>query len=257
MLLGFDIGNSNVVAALFAADGRIVGQWRHETGVLQSLDDVADWLLPELPPTQLKPSVIVSVVPSAVEAIAGFCQTHLQLTGHVLTRADLLAIQPTKLSQTDTIGLDRLLNAIAARHLFKPPLLVLDCGTASNIEVVDADGSLLGGAIMPGIALMRDALRQAAAANFPEVPIAATPYTGNNTVAALQSGLFWLNIHGLAGLLTGMMAENGWNPQQTPVVLTGGLAGAILPELQKMLPTLCHQPDLTLQGLWQVTQKRV
>jgi pantothenate kinase type III len=73
---------------------------------------------------------------------------------------------------------------------------------------------------------------------------------GRDTATAMQAGLYWLNVYGLAGLLRGLLTELHL-ADSTPILATGGLAASLFPDLQRQLPQLQLVGDLTLRGLWQ------
>ncbi len=101
------------------------------------------------------------------------------------------------------VGADRLLNALAAHHLYRGPLIVIDFGTATTFDVVDADGAYLGGVIAPGINLSIEALHRAAA-RLPRIGIGRPQSViGRDTVPAMQSGIYW----GYVGLIEGLVAR--------------------------------------------------
>lgn len=259
MMIGFEVGNSHIVATLFAPSGQIRHSWRKPTDPNCPPQGYADWLLPLLQDAgvaamDLRQLVIASVVPAINQPLADFCRQHLGHEAHILTRTDLLSLQPQRLSNPDSIGLDRLLNVIGGRSMIAPPFLTLDMGTATNIEVADPDGALIGGIIAPGIMMMQDALHSRIAAPLPHVPIAATPHLGRDTATAMQAGLYWLNVYGLAGLLRGLLTELHL-ADSTPILATGGLAASLFPDLQRQLPQLQLVGDLTLRGLWQASQQ--
>lgn len=144
----------------------------------------------------------------------------------------------------ETIGADRLANALAARVRFGAPVLVVDFGTAVTLDVVDARGNYVGGIIAPGLSAMTEYLHERTAL-LPRVKIRAIRrFLGRSTVEAMQSGA----VHGYRGLVReligGLRRELG--APGLPVVATGGYAGLMargLPEIKRVDPTL------TLEGL--------
>jgi type III pantothenate kinase len=121
------------------------------------------------------------------------------------------------------LGADRYAAMVAARHLFRGPVIVVDCGTAVTVDAVDASGRHLGGLIMPGLSLMRRALADGTAA-LPTVTGGTAIGLGRNTVDAMSSG----TVLGLAGAVDGLCRHAadimGNEPQR---VLTGGDAELI------------------------------
>src|SRR5262249_9053331 len=147
------------------------------------------------------------------------------------------------LDHPDEIGADRIVNAVGGLAKYKPPLLIVDFGTATTFDVVDRDGNYAGGAIAPGINLSLQALHMPAA-KLPSIGIApSTRVIGKNTNEAIQSGIYW----GYTGLIEGMIAriKKEFKKPMT-VVATGGLATLFA----KNVKGIKHfDADLTLRGL--------
>jgi type III pantothenate kinase len=143
----------------------------------------------------------------------------------------------------EEVGADRLVNTVAAHDRYKGPLIVVDFGTATTFDVVDAGGNYCGGVIAPGINLSLQALALAAA-KLPSVPIGRTQKViGTSTVACMQSGIFWGYVGLVDGLVTRIKAEFG---AAMDVISTGGLA----PLFDGATDTIARtDPDLTLWGL--------
>jgi type III pantothenate kinase len=148
----------------------------------------------------------------------------------------------------DMVGIDRLLDAVAANRLRHPaaPAVVVDVGTAITVDLVAADGSFQGGAILPGIAMSARALH-AFTDLLPLVDVrelsSPPPPLGTSTVAALQSGLFW----GAVGAIRQLLEILPGRPAAPPdVFLTGG-AGPVVASL--LGDTARHIPHLTLAGI--------
>jgi type III pantothenate kinase len=146
----------------------------------------------------------------------------------------------------EEVGADRLVNAVAAHKYYQGALIVVDFGTATTFDVVDADGSYCGGIIAPGINLSLKALHMAAA-QLPMVAIGRPrSVIGKSTVPAMRSGIFW----GYVGLIEGLVARirKEFGSPMT-VVATGGLA----PLFKEATDAIEHlDPDLTLRGLLEI-----
>jgi type III pantothenate kinase len=150
-----------------------------------------------------------------------------------------------------TIGPDRLANAIAAKHYFGAPAVVVDFGTAVTFDVVSRAGRYIGGIITPGLAAMTDYLHEKTAL-LPKIRIReVTAIVGKNTEQAMLIGA----VHGYRGLVRELIAElkRELKVKNLPVIATGGYArlmAAKLPEISAV------EPNLTLEGLrltWQAT----
>jgi type III pantothenate kinase len=150
---------------------------------------------------------------------------------------------PINIDNPREVGADRVVNSVAAAKKYGTPVVVVDFGTATNMDVVDGSGAYVGGAIAPGLEISQTALIEATAAlrrvdlEPPRAPI------GKNTVEAIQSGL----LYGHAGLVDGIVDRIVDEMEGSPaVVATGGLASTIVPH--------CRTVDrvdetLTLDGL--------
>jgi type III pantothenate kinase len=154
-----------------------------------------------------------------------------------------------KIDRPEEVGADRLINAIAGAATYKPPLLLIDFGTATTFDVVDGNGDYCGGAIAPGINLSLQALHMAAA-KLPRVGVARPQkIIGTNTVDAIKSGTFWGYVGLIEGMISRMKAEFG---KPMTVVATGGLA----PLFKEAIPAIEHlDSDLTLRGLYTIYER--
>jgi type III pantothenate kinase len=149
------------------------------------------------------------------------------------------------------VGADRIVNAVAAHATYGGQLIVIDFGTATTFDVVDAAGDYCGGCISPGINLSMEALHMATAL-LPRLQVrnpGQAPVIGTTTVAQMTSGVFWGYIGLIEGLVSRIKAERGG---EMTVVATGGLA----PLFAKATPVIQHiDPDLTLRGLLLIHQR--
>ncbi|MEO8679437.1 MAG: type III pantothenate kinase, partial [Vicinamibacterales bacterium] len=150
------------------------------------------------------------------------------------------------------VGADRVVNAIAAldRYGSGTPIIVVDFGTATTFDAISAKGEYLGGVICPGPQISAEALFQRAA-RLPKIDVRKPQrVVGTNTVASMQSGLFWGYVDMVEGLVRRMTAELGG---KAIVVATGGLASVVAPE-SRLIEHV--DPELTLRGLRLVWERR-
>lgn len=251
MLLAIDAGNTNVVFAVFdGAEKR--GQWRISTDSGRTADEYAVWLISLMAMKGLKPSdihaaILSSVVPAQTPALMKLTEEHFGTPARRVGTPDLQLGIEVKLHNPREAGADRLVNAISAVAAYPAPLVVIDIGTGTTFDVVDATGAFLGGVIAPGPALSLDALHKVAA-QLPKVDI-MKPETaiGRGTVTAMQSGMFWGYTGLIEGILKRIIAE--LSPDGTTkvtVIGTGGLVRLFAEESD-----LIHHidGDLTLRGL--------
>ena len=247
MLLAIDAGNTNIVFALF--DGaRQVGVWRAATKPQRTADEYAVFLKTlmreaMIDAREIHSAILGSVVPDANFHLRKLCRDHFNCEPLLVGAPEVTLGIGIKIDKPDEVGADRLINAVAGLAAHKPPLLLIDFGTATTFDVVDAKGNYCGGSIAPGINLSLQALPMAAA-KLPSVAVARPrKVIGTGTVEAIQSGIFWGYVGLIDGLITRIKAEFG---HPMTVIATGGLA----PLFMDAIPAIDHQdPDLTLRGL--------
>ncbi len=149
------------------------------------------------------------------------------------------------LERPDHVGVDRLLDAVAANSRRKAgvPAVVIDAGSAVTVDLLDANGAFLGGAILPGMRLMAKALHDYTAL----LPLLAPPekppaVPGTSTPAAMEAGIFWAVAGGVQALIGLSGAALGWPGH---IFLTGGDGG----RLQAAFPEAQLWPEMTLEGI--------
>lgn len=253
MLLAIDSGNTNIVFALFEGE-EVRGQWRSSTDTERTADEFGVWLtqlmaMEGIERRQVDACIIASVVPAVVFSLKQLCRKYFRCEALVVGDEEAkLGIQ-ILLDRPEEVGADRLVNAVAAHKYYSGPLIVIDFGTATTFDVVDAEGNYCGGAIAPGINLSLEALH-AAAAKLPRVAIGRPRVViGKATVPAMQSGIYW----GYVGLIEGLVRriEKEFGAPMT-VVATGGLA----PLFIEATSTIHHlDRDLTLRGLLEIHRR--
>jgi type III pantothenate kinase len=190
---------------------------------------------------------VSSVVPTLNPVVSDLIERFLQGGAAPLwVTSALMVDMPVRYEPMGSLGADRFVNAYAARGLYGGPVIVVDFGTATAFEAVDADGAYRGGAIAPGVGTGRDALAERTA-QLSRVDLdVAGPLSaiGTSTNGAMVSGL----LLGAAALLEGMIERfrTELGAPRAPVVATGGLA-AIVARYTDVISHL--EPDLTLLGL--------
>lgn len=247
MLLAIDVGNTNIVFAV--CDGMAVRhEWRVVTDKNRTADEYAVFLSPLLAFNDLAfgdfdAAIISNVVPAAMFDLRQLCRRYFHCEPMIVGDP---AIDPgiqIKIDHPENMGADRIVNAVAAHERYQGDLIIIDFGTATNFDVVSADGCHLGGVIAPGVHLSAQALHQAAAM-LPRVAVARTANViAKDTVPAMQSGLYWGYIGLMEGLVSRIKAEYG-GPMT--VVATGGLA-SLFHRQSQMIDYLDR--DLTIRGL--------
>jgi type III pantothenate kinase len=257
MLLAIDAGNTNIVFAAF--DGAVLkGAWRSATDTKRTKDEIQVFLSHWLHEVGLKPAnfthaIIASVVPDLDFTLKTLCRQLFKCEPMIVGQTQMdLGITPL-LPRPQEIGADRLVNAVAANHLYGPPLVIIDFGTATTFDVVDGDG-YRGGVIAPGINLSLQALHMAAA-KLPRVNVdRPQKVIGTTTIEAMQSGVYWGYISLIEGLITRIRTEYASISKQgtMKVIATGGLS----PLFQGGTNVIEHvDMDLTLTGLRLIFEK--
>ena len=247
MLLAINANNTNTSFAIWQ-DAQLQGSWRIASNGRRTADEYVVWLdhllaLEGLSRTHITGAIIASVVPEAnfnlITLCRRYCLSEPLLVGEPGVKLGIKAL----VERPEEVGADRFLNAVAAHDRFKGPLVVVDFGTSTNFDVVDKDGNFCGGVIAPGVNLSMTALHMAAA-KLPSVRVRRIERViGKNTVACMQSGLFWGYVGLIEGLVERIKREFG-SPMR--VIVTGGLA----PLFEGAIEGIDHtDPDLTLWGL--------
>ena len=235
----------------------MVGRWRAASDQRRTADEYVVWLtqlmrLDGFSVEDIKGVILSNVVPAADYNLQRLCDRYLGGEPMTVKRAAVRHPIKIRLDRPDRIGDDRIANAIGAHARYSGPIIIVDFGTATTFDVVAGDGSYEGGAIAPGINLSLDALYNGAA-HLPRILI-ETPQRviGQDTVPAMQSGVFWGYIGLIEGMVKRIEAEFG---EPMTVVATGGLA----PMLHGRTEAIHHvDHELTLRGLrllYQHTQR--
>ncbi|WP_394271087.1 type III pantothenate kinase [Qipengyuania sp.] len=256
MLLAVDVGNTNVVFALFEEMGgsgsvpEIRARWRIATDPRRTGDEYAVWLLQLLAIEGFERGAITciivgSVVPRAIHNLTVLAQKYFSVEPMIAGEGAAQWPLAIDVDEPRSLGADRALNAIAAHRKYEGDLIVVDFGTATTFDAVDFAGTYKGGIIAPGITLSLDAL-VGNTAKLPRIAI-RKPETrsviGRNTEDQMQIGIFWGYVAMIEGLIERMRREIG---RSAKVVATGGLA-ILFDEHTTMFDAT--DSDLTLEGL--------
>ncbi|NMG41881.1 type III pantothenate kinase [Chelativorans sp. ZYF759] len=252
MLLAIEQGNTNSLFAIH--DGTSwIAQWRSATEPNRTADEYAVWLsqlfaMNGLSLKTLDACIISSVVPQSIFNLRNLSRRYLGAEPMVIGENVELGI-PIRVGKPSEVGADRVVNALGAHVAYPGPLIVIDSGTATTIDVVAADGGFEGGIIAPGIHLSVEALH-AAAAKLPRVALRRPNHIiGRDTVSSIQSGVFW----GYVGLIEGLVARIRQERQEAmTVIATGGIAALF----QGATDAIDYfDPDVTVRGLVEVYRR--
>jgi type III pantothenate kinase len=249
LILLFDIGNTHTHIGL--ADARRV---RGQTDILTRAwfgGNAAAFVKKFSGAKQITGAILCSVVPRATPLVKKFVRATWKLETLELNPKTICGVG-IDYPKPDSIGPDRLANAVAAKFRFGAPVVVVDFGTAVTFDVVNAKGNYVGGIIAPGLAAMTDYLHEKTAL-LPKIKIREPKnVVGKSTEQAMLVGA----VNGYRGLIRGLIVElkRELKIKNLPVVATGGYAKLIaakLPEISAVAP------DLTLEGLRLVFQSKV
>ena len=248
MLLAIDVGNTQTVFGLFEGE-TLAEQFRIGTVRSHTADELSVVLRAFVDLDALDGIVLCSSVPPLVREYEAFAERW--------AGADLLVVGPgvstgiaIRYDDPREVGPDRIANAVAARERHGAPAVVVDFGTSTNFDIVNAAGDFAGGVLAPGVEISMDALF-ARAARLPRVPfVAPERVISQTTVAALQSGL----VYGFAGQVDAIVdrIREELGATNAPVVATGGLADLIAPHSRTITAV---DAELTLHGLRLVWQR--
>lgn len=242
-----DIGNTETILGLRAIDGSMVRRWRVHTDARRTPDEIGLLLkgllesaLGETP--RLEACCFASVVPPMTGAMIEGANRWLGAPAHEFRWAPELGIA-LEVREPDKVGPDRVANTLAAHLGYPGPAIVVDLGTATNFDVVSAEGAFLGGLIAPGIETGaatltgKTALLPRIAPGFPRSLI------GKTTVEHMQIGVY----HGACAMIDGLVARirAEWEPEAR-VVATGGLASLVAGRCAAIDVV---DLDLTLKGI--------
>ncbi|MCE5972969.1 type III pantothenate kinase [Sinirhodobacter sp. WL0062] len=246
MLLCIDCGNTNTVFSIW--DGaEFVSTWRIATDHRRTADEYFVWLsgLMNLKgiPAQISEAIISSTVPRVVFNLRVLCNRYYDCRPLVVGKPDCHLPVAPRVDVGTTVGPDRLVNTVAGYDRHGGDIVVVDFGTATTFDVVAADGAYIGGVIAPGVNLSLEALHMAAAA-LPHVDVThPAQVIGTNTVACIQSGVYWGYIGLVEGIVRQIRAERD---RPMKVIATGGLAG-LFDQGFDLFDAV--EDDLTIHGL--------
>lgn len=252
MLLAIDIGNTNIVIGGIK-DNQIVFEARIATDRSKTSDqyavDIKDILsLFDVKAENIQDCIISSVVPPVFNSVRTGI---LKVTGKspMVVGPGLKTGLKIHMDNPAQVGSDRIVIAVAALAEYKPPLILMDLGTATTLEVVGEDNSYLGGCIIPGVRISLDALTSRTA-QLPGIRLEQPKRViGKNTVDCMRSGIMYGTAAMMDGMLDRIEEELGTS---TTVIATGGIAQFVVPLCRREIKL---EKDLMLKGLNLIYQK--
>ena len=246
MLLCIDCGNTNTVFSVW--DGtRFLATFRTSTEWQRTADQYFVWLSALMAhrgiPMEIDEVIVSSTVPRVVFNLRVLADRYFNTRPLVVGKPECLLPAPPRVDPGTNVGPDRLVNTTGAFDRHGGDLIVVDFGTATTFDVTAVDGAYVGGVIAPGVNLSLEALHQAAAA-LPHVDVTKpAKVIGTNTVACMQSGVFWGYIGLVRGICERIKEEYG-RPMR--IIGTGGLA-PLFSQGDVLFDSI--EDDLTMHGL--------
>ncbi|MEM7079235.1 MAG: type III pantothenate kinase [Pseudomonadota bacterium] len=248
MILGLDVGNSQIYCGVFENDA-LVTQFRHGSSSRSSSDEIGVFLRGALrengvEPEQIDVIGISSVVPELNYSLRACCQKYFSIEP-MLMRPGIKTGLRIAYKDPKEVGSDRIADAMGAVKLFPDRnLIVVDFGTATTVCAIAKDRTFLGGNIMPGVRLAMETL-EARTAKLPSVEIKPVRTAiGKTTIGSIQSGLYWSNV-GMVRELSSRISREAFADDTPLVVATGGFAHLF--DREDLFDHVV--PDLILTGL--------
>ena len=246
MILTVDIGNTNIVLGGVEGD-EIVFEARLRTDATKTSDEYCVDLKSLLDVYQVQPNIIEgAIIGSVVPQVLNSFQTAIKK----LTGKQSLVVGPglktglnIKVENPSQTGADLVVGCAAALREHKPPMIVVDMGTATTMVVLDKTGAMIGGCICPGVKISLDALTERTAL-LPGLQLDQPKQAiGKNTIECMRSGIMMGNACMIDGMVERMEAELG---EKTTVVATGGIAKFVVPMCKT---PIIYDKDLLIKGL--------
>lgn len=246
MLLVIDVGNTNIVVGAFEGD-TLVKNWRISTDYKKSSDEIGmtlSFLLSHnnIDTKKIDDVIISSVVPQMMFSLERAVKRYIG-TEPIVISADMKTGINNLYDNPREVGADRIVNAVAVRHLYPGDAIIIDFGTATTFCALTKDGDYLGGIICPGIKISLDALIERTA-KLPKIEIIKPKSViGKNTVESMQSGMIYGYAGQIENIVSLMKKQLG---EDTQVIATGGIA-SLISQVTDSIDILDSQ--LTLKGL--------
>ncbi len=250
MILAVDVGNTNIVLGCIE-DGNILFSGRLTTDSQKTDMELAVIIknilsLHDIDVSCFDGAIISSVVPPINKALKSAIHLVTEKDAYVVSGGEGLKLA---IDNPKQLGNDLVVGAIAVLDRFRPPIALIDMGTATTIFVIDKDSNFIGGAIMPGIVISQKALSSVASL-LPSISLdAPKSVIGTNTVDSMNSGAVFGNAAMLDGMLDRIENELG---EKVTVVATGGLSRFIT---SHCMHKIIYDEDLILKGLWLIYKK--
>jgi len=252
MLLAVDVGNTHTVVGIYAG-AELVAHWRMSSGAHRTGDEA--WLTVKnfcgnegIDTAKLSRVGIASVVPDLTGIFETIAHRYLKVEPVVISGALDMGMQ-IEYDDPDSVGADRICNAVAGYTRYGGPLIIVDFGTATTFDIVSARGSYMGGVICLGIESSAAELHRRAA-RLPKVDLRfPTSVIARDTVSSMQAGLMYGTLEALEGLVRRIRKELG---SDAGVIATGGLAPVIARHTSIFTAV---EPSLVLEGIRLIVER--
>ncbi len=246
MILAIDVGNTNIVVALYEKS-KLRRNWRMATDINKASDEYGVLLMQFLSLENVQGGditdvMIASVVPTVMHSLKNAVKRYIGCEPMIVGPGIKTGMN-IRMDNPKELGADRIVNAVAAINKYKPPLVIVDFGTATTFCAVDRKGDYIGGVIVAGVKISMDALFEKTA-KLPKVEIVEPDgVIGRNTIHAIQSGAVYGQAGQADGIIRRFKKEIG---EDATVVATGGLAKTIAKQSEEIDVV---DSMLTLDGL--------
>ncbi|QHT58718.1 type III pantothenate kinase [Paenibacillus lycopersici] len=252
MIVVVDVGNTNIVLGIYQGR-KLVYHWRLSTNRSATVDEYGIMIhnlftIAGVKLEQIQGVIISSVVPPLMRTLEQLCLKYMRKSPLVVGPGVKTGLN-IRYENPREVGADRIVNSVAGIEKYGAPLIVVDFGTATTFDYIDADSNYLGGAIVPGIGISTEALYQRAA-KLPRIELVKPKSViGRNPVTSMQAGI----IYGYAGQVDGIVNRIRKEFNVKPrVIATGGLADLIAAESETIEEV---DPLLTLEGLRMIYER--
>ncbi|HOP99953.1 MAG TPA: type III pantothenate kinase [Acetivibrio clariflavus] len=231
MIVVMDVGNTNIVFGVYEGK-KLLNHWRMTTDKEKTSDEFGMFIMDifnfeKIDVSNIEAVVIASVVPPIMYSLEHAIRKYFKLEPMIVGPGIKTGIN-IKYENPREVGADRIVNAVAALEIYKPPFIIVDFGTATTFCAVSSNGEYLGGAICPGIKISAEALFQRAA-KLPRIDLVKPDNViGRNTVSSMQSGIVYGYVGTVDYIVKRMKKE--MKEDNIKVIATGGLARLIASE---------------------------
>ncbi len=250
MQLVLDVGNTNVVAGIYK-ENELIEFWRINTSSIKTADEFGMFITVmfqkwNINSKEIRDVIISSVVPNIMYSLEHGVQKYLDIDPIVVSVDKNTGLDFSSMQNPHELGADRIVDCIAAYHLYGGPIIVIDFGTATTYDVIDKDGNFITGITAPGIKISADALFNGTALLGKVALDKPDSILATETISSVQAGLIFGHIGQTEYIVNKIKEELGDDFKDVKVVATGGLS-KIVGEGTDIFDTIDNK--LTLYGI--------